>query len=217
MHRNLTYIIALAAFMVGAALADDGMPFPGPAVSASIVSESPGQWVIGNNTLTATFIRDAAGLRLATLRSPLNGLDLSWADPNLFTIYLTGTPNPLASSAMKLVGEPGQRALAGAPGEARLAQRLAGRVLRATFTDEASGLAVQWRAIMTDGAHYLRQEITLRATRAPVGVERIEMLRAPLPDAVVTGYTDGAVLTTDKLFLGVEHPMAGNTVQTSGG
>ena len=70
---------------------------------------------------------------------------------------------------------------------------------------------------MTDGAHYLRQEITLRATRAPLGIERIEMLRAPLPDAVVTGYTDGAVLTTDKLFLGVEHPLAGNTVQASGG
>jgi len=217
MHRNLRYIIPLAAFMVGAAPADEGMPFPGPAVSASIVSESPGQWVIGNNTLTATFIRDAAGLRLTTLRSPLNGLDLSWGDPNLFTIYLTGTANPLASSAMKLAGEPGQLALAGAPGGARLSQRLAGRLLHATFTDEASGLAVQWRAIMTDGAHYLRQEITLRATRAPVGIERIEMLRAPLPDAVMTGYTDGAVLTTDKLFLGVEHPMARNTVQASGG
>lgn len=191
-----------------AGFAEDGVPFPGPSISTTTVRGL----TIGNNTVTATFARAGNGLRLATLRSPLNGLDVTWSDPNLFRIYLTGSAQPLASSAMQLVGDPAEMVLAGTPGAARLAQRLPGRSLQATFANAATGLSVQWTAIMTDGANYLRQEIRLHSTREPVSVDRIEMIHGDLPGAKVTGYTDGSPITTDKLFLGIEHPMAKNTV-----
>ena len=193
----------------------DGVPFPGPVILPTSMQAAGQQWVLGNNVLSATFHRDDGTLRLATLRSPLNGLDLAWSDPNLFTIYLTGNPTPLTAAAMKLVSEPQAIVVPGTPGAARLSQRLPGRSLRANFTDETTGLAVEWQAVMTDGANYLRQEIRLTATREPLRVDRIEMLRATLPGAEVTGYTDGAPITTDKLFLGLEHPMSKNTVDAS--
>ena len=213
-NRFLIYMMIPVVAMTVAVSADDGVPFPGPAISATVVSAGHGEWTIGNNTLNATFAREAGGLRLASLRSPLNGLDLSWTDPNLFTIYLGGNGKPLASSAMKLLGDPEADAIAGEPAAARLSRRLPGRVLHATFTDETTGLAVWWGAIMKDGTNALRQEIELRATRGPVLIDRIEMIRAPLPGVAVCGYTDGAVLTTGKLFLGIEHPLAHNEVQT---
>ena len=212
MIHHLTYVALLLSVVT--ATADDGVPFPGPPVSATTVSENHGQWTIGNNTLTANFVADTRGLRLATVRSPLNASDLTWSNPNLFTIHLTGTGKAIASSSMKLVGEPEFGAIAASPNEARLSQRLPGQMLRATFTDETTGLAVRWSAIMTDGSNALRQEIQLRATRGPLDIDHITMIHAPLPEAAVCGYTDGAVVTTDKLFLGIEHPLAHNTVQT---
>jgi hypothetical protein len=171
---------------------------------------SSGQCVIGSSTLTATFQRNGGTLRLARLQSPLNGLDQAWNDPNLFSIRLSVQSQPLMSSAMKLVSGPKEVVFAGTPAAARLSERLPGRMLCATFADEATGLTAQWSAIMTDGANYLRQEIKLRATRGPLAVDAIEMVRANLPGATVAGYTDGSPITTDKLFLGVEHPMAEN-------
>ena len=190
-------------------VAEDGVPFPGPSISTTTVQGL----TIGNDTVTARFERAGNCLRLATLRSPLTGLDLPWSDPNLFMIYLTGSVQPLTSSAMRLVGEPADIVVVGTPGAARLSERLPGRILQATFADEATGLSVQWQAIMTDGANYLRQEIRLHSTREPVSVDRIEMVHVNLPGAQVTGYTDGAPITTDQLFLGIEHPMAKNTVR----
>ena len=212
--RNFTSIMIAMVAISAPASAADGVPFPGPAISATTVSGGNGQWTVGNNTLTATYTRDAGGLRLANLRSALNGLDLSWADPNLFTIYLGGNAKPVASSAMKLTGDPESDAIAGESGAARLSHRLPGRMLSAILTDESAGLSVRWRAIMTDGANVLRQEIQLRATRGPLLIDRIEMARASMPDVAVCGYTDGAVLTTGKLFLGIEHPLARNEVQS---
>ena len=163
--RLLLAAFGTLVFVIRSTQAEDGVPFPGPAISRTISGVSGRRLVIGNNTLTATFERTGKSLRLATLRSSLNGLDLKWSDSNLFTIYLTGETKPLSSSEMQLVGDAQELALVGTPGAARLSQRLPGRCLCATLTNEATGLNVQWNAIMTDGANYLRQQITLRATR----------------------------------------------------
>jgi len=216
MPMKLRFLLATAVLAATDLFAGDGVPFPGPAISPTTVKISGEQFVIGNNTLTATFQRTGGTLRLARLQSRLNGLDQAWSDPNLFSIRLSGRTQPLTSSTMKMVSGPEEIAFAGTPASARLSERLPGRMLRATFADEAAGLTVQWSALMTDGANYLRQEIKLRATRAPVAVDGIEMVRANLPGATVAGYTDGAPITTDKLFLGVEHPMAENRLSSAG-
>lgn len=213
---NRLKIAAVLFLAVSNIRAENGIPFPGPAISRTVVNLSKDQFVIGNNTLTATFERVGGTLRLAKIQSPLNGLDLSWSDPNLFSIHLTGKAQPLTSSAMKLIRPPDEIVLVGGSGEARLSRRLPGRSLEAVFADDETGLKVKWNAVMTDGANYLRQEIRLLAGKQPVAIDSIEMMRANLPDAKIAGYTDGAPVTTDQLFLGLEHPMAQNQLLSPG-
>ena len=190
-----------------------GMPFPGPNISRTTAEAISNKLIIENNTLSATFLRDDGHLHLAKIQSPLGNIDLDWTDANLFSIWITNRPEPLTSSAMKLVRDPEITSLEGKPRcGARLSDRLSGQALRATFMDEATGLRVEWTAEMKDGANYLRQVIHVAATHGPVAIDSIEMIRAIVPDARVDGYTDGAPLTTEQLFLGVEHPMADNTI-----
>jgi hypothetical protein len=164
------------------------MPFPGPVVSQTLRRDL----TLGNNILTASFATNNNSIRLAEIESPLNGFHLKWTDPNLFTIYLTGGAKPLASSEMKYTADTSLDSL------------------HAAFTDEASGLHIDWHAVMPDGANYLLQEIDLTATKGPVAVDRVEMLHGELAGARVSGPYDGMPIITDKLFLGVEHPMAQN-------
>jgi hypothetical protein len=184
------YIIFLSTLVLS--LPAMSIPFPGGPISATKTTDT----ALGNNVLVATFVRSESAIRLARLQSPMNGLDLAWTDPHLFTIHLSGKTPGLASSAMKMTPD---------------------GPFAATFFDEGSGLRVHWEALMKDGSNYLTQRIKLEATRGPVGVDCIEMASAVVPDAKVTGYTDGSPITNDKLFLGIEHPMAANGVLSPSG
>jgi hypothetical protein len=195
--------------------AQDTVVYPGPTISPTKTTASDGQWVIGNEAIAATFLRDSGSLRLASLRSDSNGFDLKWSDSALFSIVLVGNAKPLTSGTMKLAGDPHVVALTGNPGAVRLSDRLNGQSLRATFSDESSGLSVEWAAIMRDGANYLRQELTLRAGRGPMAIERIEMVHASIAGAGTTGPYDGMPIVTDKLFLGIEHPMARSRISAA--
>ena len=167
----------------------DSLPFPGPAILRTSVTRTS----ISNNVLTASFEGSGKSLRLARLESPLNGLDLAWSDPNLFAIHLRGIATPLSSSSMNC----------------KAAADLAGG---SVFTDETSGLRVEWRPHLTDGSNCLRMSVSLTATRGPVAVDRIEMIHCVIEGATVTGPYDGMPVVTDKLFLGIEHPMGQNTL-----
>lgn len=206
----------LAVTALGAA-AIDSVPFAGPPITPTRAVVTRDSLTLGNNTLTATFTRAAGTFRLTRLRSDQTGLDQAWSDPNLFVIHLRSGARELASSTMALAGQPEEAALRPVAGAARRSAQLPGRMLRATFVDAATGLEARWRAVMTDGAHYLRCEVELRASRGPVAIDRIELARVALPGARLVGYTDGAPVATDHLFLGVEHPMAQNGVQPAGG
>ena len=191
--KTIVAMILVAGALVGVAK-ERGLPFPGPTIQPTTVAERESHVVLANNVLTATFVREDRGLHLAALASVLNGLDLAWSDPNLFTIHLADG-RPLASSAMRL---------------SDLATR---PTLRATFEEETTGLRVEWSAAIPDGGHYLRQVMRVTARQAPVAIDRIEMVRAQVPGVRTTGPYDGLPLVTDTLFLGLEHPMAQNLVQ----
>ena len=191
-------LVSLSAALVASGLAREStprsMPFPGPSIARTSVTRT----YLSNNVLTASFEGSGNTLRLARLESPLNGLNLAWTDPYLFTIHLTGSVAPLSSASM----------------ECKASTDLAGG---AVFTDKTTGLRAEWRPLMTDGSNYLRMALTLTATSEPVSVDRIEMINAPIEGATVTGPYDGMPVVTDKLFLGIEHPMAKNTLRVNDG
>ena len=75
--------------------------------------------------------------------------------------------------------------------------------------DQTSGAQVTWRAIAVERTNYLRQEITIEATRGPLAIRSVRMLEFKhLPDAEVAGACDGSPVVAGTLFAAIEHPFA---------
>ena len=69
-----------------------------------------------------------------------------------------------------------------------------------------------WRAILRDGANYLRQELEIAAVAEGLAIAEVTWLDAVLPGARVVGRVDGSPIVAGDLFLGIEDPMALNEV-----
>ncbi len=98
------------------------------------------------------------------------------------------------------------------------AEHFAGKALEATYTYEykETTLNVTWRAVLRDGSHYLRTEMELTGNNVDMYnvipmIYNVNAKEAGSTPAVV-GNTRGAVLMSDKIFAGLEHPTAYNTV-----
>ncbi len=73
-------------------------------------------------------------------------------------------------------------------------------------------LAVHWCAVLRDGANYLRQEITLKATTQPVDIAEVRMFEVAAPDAKVVGIVPGSPLVEGNFFFGFESPLSASAV-----
>ena len=99
------------------------------------------------------------------------------------------------------------------------AERFAGKALKATFIH--GDFTITWRAVLRDGSHYLRTEMTIStsadhkmASLTPMvyAVDNRKAKSAP----VLVGNTRGALLLSDKIFAGLETPMGLNTNNLDG-
>ncbi|MGN6591737.1 MAG: enterotoxin [Terriglobales bacterium] len=159
---------------------------------------------LGNHRCQAEWELGAAGLRLVRLTAP-------------------GAPalGPLAVCALSLEGQPLDMArlrvvrplqlssLPVNPAAANYAERLPGRQLTATLADPAGAWQLRWRALLRDGSHYIRQEITLHAGTAAVPVTEVTLLDLPAAEAQVVGAVAGSPLTiAGRWFAGFEHPLS---------
>jgi len=165
---------------------------------------------VGNPSLAARFSREGGVLRLEALEDRANRRLVEIRAPDLFRITLADG-RVFRASELRVDREPAVEALPGDPRKARRAERSPGRTLEASFVDAGGTLRAVYRAVVRDG-NYVRFELTLSALRDPLDLREIELLDWPLPGVRTAGYTDGAPLLTDHLFLGVEHPMAKNEV-----
>ena len=99
------------------------------------------------------------------------------------------------------------------------AKHFAGQSLVANYayTYGDAELSIVWRAVLRDGSHYLRTEMELSADKDLDMHSIVPLLydidiRAAGSAPAVVGNTRGAVVMNNKIFAGVEHPVAYNTV-----
>jgi hypothetical protein len=88
------------------------------------------------------------------------------------------------------------------------ADRLSGHELRIELEDSAAKFHVIWKAIVLDGANYVRQEVTIRALHEPFALTQINLIDAVVPGAIVSGSVKGSPVTAGTWFLGFEHPLS---------
>ena len=97
---------------------------------------------------------------------------------------------------------------------AKGSERFSGKGVKAVFTHD--GFTVEWRAVLRDGSHYLRTEMSL-STSKDVPMDHITPMiyavnnKKAKTAPVVVGNTRGALLLSDKIFAGLETPMGLNT------
>ena len=91
---------------------------------------------------------------------------------------------------------------------ARLAARIPGRQVEMALRSQDGRLRVVWRAIIHDGANYVRQEITVTALSDGCVISEIVCMDVPIPSASVAGRTDGSPVVAGNFFFGCEDPHA---------
>jgi hypothetical protein len=126
-----------------------------------------------------------------------------------FVIVLRGGRS-IPASSMKAADKPPVESILPRPDASCAVEALPGKAVRMNLLDEETGLRVTWRAVMRDGANYVRTEVTLQPTKADVDVKEVVMIDLPAPEAQVVGTVPGSPVVAGSWFFGLEHPMSIN-------
>lgn len=179
------------------------------AAGAASVHIAGGQLRLGNAAIEATWQASPGGLRLLAVRAPRSGRTLPGPGP----VCAFEIEGGAADSAGLRVSGAASGLLLAQPAAANFAERLPGRFLSARLSDPAGRFQLLWRALLRDGSHYIRQEITIQATGADLPLRQVTLLDLDAPGIAVQGTVKGSPLTTpDGWFLGFEHPLSTSAV-----
>src|SRR5208282_1060329 len=184
--------------------------FPGPAPGQARTAVAADSLFIGNRALSARWRLDRAGFKSVEVRSRLDGQTLLLGGEPFQIFLADGTR--YAASSMKVEGKALSFDLPANRASARLADRLGGRVLELRLRSADGRLRVLWRALLHDGANYLRQEIEAAPLADDLALRQIGWFDQALPGASVAGSVDGSPVVAGGLFLGIEDPASVNTL-----
>ncbi|MGO8699694.1 MAG: hypothetical protein ACLQVY_18495 [Limisphaerales bacterium] len=191
-----------------------GLAYPGPPPGQAETTVANDSLTIANRALSAGCGVSGGRLNPLVVRSR-DGQTLSFkGEP--FQIFLAdGARYP--AGGLKMDGKPIASDLPIKGASARGADRIAGRELAVRLRSADGRLQVLWRAILHDGANYLRQEIEVTPLLGDVIIQKILWLDEPLPRATAAGSVDGSPVTAGNFFLGFEDPMSVNAIREPGG
>jgi hypothetical protein len=74
--------------------------------------------------------------------------------------------------------------------------------------DSSGKIRVTWKAILREGANYVRQEVTVHAADQPFALTQIGLVDAVVSGATVSGHVKGSPVTAGTWFFGFEHPLS---------
>jgi len=126
-------------------------------------------------------------------------------------------PLNLAASDCTLVSGPQLLPTQPSSSSTRLGDRLPGQELRASFVHPASGLRIDWRVALRNGANYLRQFLTISGASTNLQVTGIELLDYATGKSVPAqvGTVPDSPAVASQVFFGGETPFGANTLGTN--
>ena len=98
-------------------------------------------------------------------------------------------------------------------GASRLAARLPGKSVQASFVDSAGRFKVDWRLAQRSGSHYLREIITITALKGDELIKQVALLGVNADGSFVDGTVDGSPVVWHSDWFGFEYPMSHATVR----
>jgi len=176
------------------------------------LNEKDGVYTLGNEVLTATFVLQDGKL----LFGGCPEMDLV-AGTELFQFKLGPTGSIVRNASELVLDSLWMENLTGDDNAVKGAEHFNGKALCARFLHSTVGI-VNWSAVLRDGSHYIRTEMkiepaegrNLRFHEITPMIYNVDATTAGSAPRTV-GNTRGAVLISDKIFAGLETPMAYNS------
>ncbi len=184
--------------------------FPGPQPGAARGTATNGVFILENDVLAVSWATADGQLRPLRLVNKLTGGSLDQAGAELFRLSLgadgatTAVETP--ASGFRLTAPPALTRIQGAPGSLTLVADL----------QSDRGVRARWRAILADGANYLRETLDVAAASADVPLSGVEFMDVRVADARTVGRVPGCPVTAAGWFFGVEMPGTRNTLDARG-
>lgn len=182
------------------------------AVGEAKLATTADTYTLYNNVLAASFVKANNSLYFAGS----NAMNLL-PGTEIFTVAF-GSGDNVPASAMTL-NSVEMQTLTGESAAVGGAEHYNGLALVANYTYTYKGATVNivWKAVLRDGSHYLRTEMELTGANDVDMYNVIPLIynvdtQAAGSTPAAVGNTRGAVLMSNKIFAGLENPVAYNTV-----
>ncbi|HXW56919.1 MAG TPA: enterotoxin [Candidatus Cybelea sp.] len=120
----------------------------------------------------------------------------------------------IASTSIRLVGSPRRETLSPSPQAARWSDRLGGCAVAASLEDRQGRVRLEWRAMLRDGSHYIRQELAIRPLEHDLPIAKINLLDLRASDAEIMGTVKGSPVRSPGWFFGFEHPLSESVIES---
>ena len=158
-----------------------------------------------NETISASWTIQGGSLRFQSVTNNLNGTTQP-SEGDVFELVPKEGP-ALHATDFKIVGD---AVIEDVPAVAssKAADHVPGKQIRLELEDAAAGVRVTWRALLRDGANYLRQEVAIHAGPQAFALTQIVLIDLHVPGATVNGQVKGSPVSSDIWFFGFEHPLS---------
>lgn len=207
---NRTTIMSLGTLCLAGANFARAVDYPGAPPGASRATCSATEATLENDAISVRWTFADGGLKPDRLSHRQSSTGLPLEGSECFRLVLGQTPDPrtrtLNASEMKLVARPEIKRIEPQSRAVRLADRLGGWELSARLSSTAPRFEVRWRAILRNGANYVRQELSIVVEDEPLELDELILLELAAPGAETVGSVDGSPVVAGDMFFAVEHP-----------
>ncbi|XRD86279.1 enterotoxin [Dyella acidisoli] len=131
---------------------------------------------------------------------------------DLFTLALPNKQS-IKASDMRLLSQPSERALPVDAKASKLADRLPGKAIGATFGDADNRFHVEWQLVQREGSPYLREIVTITALKQDEPLTSVSLLPSSIDHAEVNGVVKGSPVIAGNVYLGLENPLSDSEVR----
>ena len=164
----------LLTILAAAGVSSAAVEYPGASPGVANASQSGATYTVSNEVLSADFSWKEGGVYFGGFKAADGTIWVGGGEP-VFRITLADMRE--LSSADMVATAPQIVDLKGDCGSLTVSKKLPGKAISSTFTAPDGSFSVEWRAVLRDGSHYLRQEYTIKASGAPVFFNTITPLQ----------------------------------------
>ncbi|MEK7685491.1 MAG: enterotoxin [Verrucomicrobiota bacterium] len=181
------------------------LEFPGPGPGTAQAHLTDDHLSLGNQVLSCAWTTADGKLKPVEVADRIGKRTIDLQGTETFRLTLADGRS-LAASELKVIGKPALETLLPKPGASILAHRFPGRQVVVHLESADGNLAVEWRAILRDGANAVRQEIAFKAKEKAIPVKETRLMELPAVGAAVVGSVPGSPVVIGNLFFAYEHP-----------